>query len=79
MCAVLCGTLPPPGGGLPASVKASSAVTHALRAPVQHLREIAPKYVATKFVSINAEKTPFFVTKLAVRYGCDDCIVHTSR
>ena len=34
---------------------------------LQHLRELAPKYVATKFVSINSEKTPFFVTKLAVR------------
>ena len=34
---------------------------------VQHLHALAPKYHATKFVYINAEKTPFFITKLAVR------------
>lgn len=33
----------------------------------KHLRVIAPKHDSCKFVSINADKAPFFVTKLAIR------------
>jgi thiol-disulfide isomerase/thioredoxin len=32
-----------------------------------HLREIAKQHLETKFVYLNAEKTPFFVTKLAIK------------
>ena len=32
-----------------------------------HLREIAKKHLETKFVFLNAEKTPFFITKLAIK------------
>jgi len=32
-----------------------------------HMLRIAPKHLATKFVKINAEKTPFFVQKLAIK------------
>lgn len=32
-----------------------------------HLEKLAPKHIETKFVSIDAEKTPFFVEKLRIR------------
>ena len=32
-----------------------------------HLREIAKKHLETRFVSINAEKAPFFITKLQLQ------------
>ena len=32
-----------------------------------HLRQIAKSHVETRFVSINAEKAPFFITKLAIK------------
>ena len=32
-----------------------------------HLAKIAPKHVETKFININAEKSPFFVDKLHIR------------
>ena len=33
----------------------------------KHLKILAEKHVETKFVKINAEKTPFFVDKLSIR------------
>merc|ERR1711998_405698 len=33
----------------------------------KHLRILAPKHLACKFLHLNAEKAPFFVTKLAVK------------
>lgn len=33
----------------------------------KHLKSLAQKHVETKFVKINAEKTPFFVEKLSIR------------
>ncbi|KAL1521635.1 hypothetical protein AB1Y20_021293 [Prymnesium parvum] len=33
----------------------------------KHLRILAPKHLACKFVTLNAEKAPFFVTKLAIQ------------
>jgi thioredoxin-like negative regulator of GroEL len=32
-----------------------------------HLREIAKTHLETRFVSINAEKSPFFITKLQIQ------------
>lgn len=32
-----------------------------------HLREIAKKHLETRFVTINAEKAPFFITKLGIQ------------
>ena len=32
-----------------------------------HLREIAKQHIETRFVCINAEKTPFFVNKLQIQ------------
>jgi thioredoxin-like negative regulator of GroEL len=32
-----------------------------------HLRIIAPLHPETRFISINAERAPFFVTKLGIR------------
>uniref|UniRef100_A0A7S2BSD8 Phosducin domain-containing protein n=1 Tax=Haptolina brevifila TaxID=156173 RepID=A0A7S2BSD8_9EUKA len=32
----------------------------------KHLRLIAPKHLSCKFLTLNAEKAPFFVTKLAI-------------
>ena len=34
---------------------------------LQHLRKLAGKHFKTKFIKLNAEKAPFFVSKLAVR------------
>ena len=33
---------------------------------LQHLRELCARYLKTKFIRINAEKSPFFVGKLSV-------------
>jgi len=33
----------------------------------KHLRLIAPKHLSCKFLTLNAEKAPFFVTKLAIQ------------
>merc|ERR1711998_673699 len=33
----------------------------------KHLRIIAPKHLSCKFLTLNAEKAPFFVTKLAIQ------------
>jgi thioredoxin-like negative regulator of GroEL len=33
----------------------------------RHLANVAKKYIATRFIRINADKSPFFVQKLAIR------------
>ncbi|GAB4835501.1 Thioredoxin domain-containing protein plp3b, variant 2 [Ancistrocladus abbreviatus] len=33
----------------------------------KHLRSLAPKYIDTKFIKLDAENAPFFVAKLAVK------------
>jgi len=33
----------------------------------KHLKELAPKYLDTKFIKVDAENAPFFVTKLGIK------------
>ncbi|XP_047077366.1 thioredoxin domain-containing protein PLP3B-like isoform X2 [Lolium rigidum] len=42
-------------------------VTRCNRIMDKHLKALAPVYLGTKFIKLDAENAPFFVTKLAIK------------
>uniref|UniRef100_A0A804RH36 Thioredoxin domain-containing protein PLP3B n=1 Tax=Zea mays TaxID=4577 RepID=A0A804RH36_MAIZE len=56
-----------PSGSPAAAVFVASLCSSFFRIMDKHLKTLAPVYVGTKFVKLDAEYAPFFVAKLAIK------------